>query len=60
MILTTTPSVEGRAVTAHLGICTGEVIVGANIFRDLRASWAPMRWWASTSTMRCWARAARC
>ena len=37
MILTTTPSIEGRPITAHLGIATGEVIVGANIFRDLFA-----------------------
>lgn len=38
MILSTTPSLEGRTITAHLGIATGEVIVGANIFRDLFAS----------------------
>lgn len=38
MILSTTPSIEGRPITAHLGIATGEVIVGANIFRDLFAS----------------------
>ena len=37
LILSTTPSIEGRAITAHLGIATGEVIVGANIFRDLFA-----------------------
>jgi len=38
MILSTTPSIEGRPIVAHLGIATGEVIVGANIFRDLFAS----------------------
>lgn len=38
MILTTTPSVEGRPIRTHLGIVTGEVIVGANIFSDLFAS----------------------
>lgn len=38
MITTTTPSVEGRAIAAYLGVVTGEVIVGANIFRDLFAS----------------------
>ena len=38
MILTTTPTVEGRPATAHLGIATGEVIVGANIFRDMFSS----------------------
>ncbi len=38
MIVSTTPSVEGRAVAGYLGIVTGEVIVGANIFKDLFAS----------------------
>jgi uncharacterized protein YbjQ (UPF0145 family) len=38
MILTTTPAIEGRAITSYLGIVTGEAIVGANIFRDLFAN----------------------
>ena len=38
MFSTTTPIVEGRPVREYLGIVTGEVIVGANIFRDLFAS----------------------
>ena len=38
MILTTTTLVEGRPVVSYLGIVTGEVIVGANIFSDLFAS----------------------
>jgi uncharacterized protein YbjQ (UPF0145 family) len=38
MILTTTPTVEGRPVRTYLGIVTGEVIVGANIFSDIFAS----------------------
>lgn len=37
MIMTTTASVEGRPATHYLGIVTGEVIVGANIFKDLFA-----------------------
>ena len=37
MILTTTTSVEGRSVESYLGIVCGEVIIGANIFRDLFA-----------------------
>jgi len=37
MIVTTTPSIEGRAITGYLGIVTGEAILGANIFRDLFA-----------------------
>ena len=37
MIVTTTPSIDGRRVTAYRGIVTGEAILGANIFRDLFA-----------------------
>ena len=38
MLSTTTAVVEGRPVQKYLGIVTGEVIVGANLFRDLFAS----------------------
>jgi uncharacterized protein YbjQ (UPF0145 family) len=38
MIVTTTPSVEGRTITQYHGIVTGEAILGANIFRDLFAA----------------------
>jgi len=37
MIVTTTPSVEGHAIVAYLGIVAGSAVVGANIFRDLFA-----------------------
>ncbi len=37
MILTTTPSVEGRTITKYCGIVNGETILGANIFKDLFA-----------------------
>lgn len=37
MILSTTPSIEGKRVIKHLGIVTGEAIIGANIFKDLFA-----------------------
>ncbi|MFM5952886.1 MAG: heavy metal-binding domain-containing protein [Novosphingobium sp.] len=37
MISTTTALIEGQPVKRYLGIVTGEVIVGANIFRDLFA-----------------------
>jgi uncharacterized protein YbjQ (UPF0145 family) len=37
MILSTTPSIEGRRITQYHGIVTGETIVGANIFRDIMA-----------------------
>jgi len=38
MIVSTTALIEGRPVKDYLGVVTGEVIVGANIFRDLFAS----------------------
>ena len=38
MIVTTTALVEGRPVKDYLGIVTGEVIVGANLFRDVFAA----------------------
>lgn len=38
MLITTTPSVEGRPVQEYLGIVAGETIFGTNIFRDLFAS----------------------
>jgi len=38
MILTTTPSIEGRSITTYHGIVTGEAIMGANVFKDLFAS----------------------
>ncbi|AFV10850.1 hypothetical protein Tph_c06130 [Thermacetogenium phaeum DSM 12270] len=38
MIMTTTPSIEGKPVQEYLGIVTGEAIMGANIVRDFFAS----------------------
>lgn len=37
MILTSTDSVEGRKITAYLGIVAGEAVMGTNIFRDFFA-----------------------
>jgi uncharacterized protein YbjQ (UPF0145 family) len=37
MIVTTTPSIEGRRITAYKGVVVGEAIIGANIFRDFFA-----------------------
>lgn len=37
MLITTTTIVEGRPVRDYLGVVTGEVIVGANLFKDLFA-----------------------
>jgi len=37
MIISTTASLDGRPVQQYLGVVTGEVIVGANLFKDLFA-----------------------
>ena len=37
MIITTTPTVEGKRIREYRGIVTGAAILGANIFRDLFA-----------------------
>jgi len=37
MILSTTPSIEGRPIRSYNGIVTGEAIVGAHLFKDLFA-----------------------
>ena len=37
MILTTTPSVEGRTITGYHGIVFGEVIAGVNVLKDFAA-----------------------
>jgi uncharacterized protein YbjQ (UPF0145 family) len=37
MIITTTPSIEGKSIRDYRGVVTGEAILGANIFRDLFA-----------------------
>jgi uncharacterized protein YbjQ (UPF0145 family) len=38
MLLTTSNNVEGRKVKHYIGIVTGEVILGANLFKDFFAS----------------------
>jgi uncharacterized protein YbjQ (UPF0145 family) len=37
MLFTTTTLVEGRPVRDYLGVVAGEVILGANVFKDLFA-----------------------
>jgi uncharacterized protein YbjQ (UPF0145 family) len=38
MILSTTPTLEGRPIKTYLGLVAGETIVGANVVRDFFAS----------------------
>ena len=38
LLVTTTPTVEGRRIVAYHGLVTGEAILGANVFRDFFAS----------------------
>lgn len=37
MILTTTPTIDGKRIRQYHGVVTGEAILGANIVRDLFA-----------------------
>lgn len=37
MLISTTTAIEGRPVSAYLGVVAGETILGANIFRDIGA-----------------------
>jgi len=37
MVVTTTPSVEGKRITRYCGVVAGEAILGANLFKDLFA-----------------------
>lgn len=38
MIVTTTPSIEGKTIKSYHGVVVGEAILGANVFRDIFAS----------------------
>ena len=38
MLISTTPSVEGKKIVKYLGLVSGEAIMGANVFKDLFAS----------------------
>ena len=38
MIITTTPSIEGKPIRDYRGIVVGEAIMGANVVRDVFAS----------------------
>lgn len=37
MLLSTTPTLEGKTITAYHGLVSGAAILGANIFKDLFA-----------------------
>ena len=37
MLLTTTPTVEGRRIVTYYGVVPGETIIGANVMRDFMA-----------------------
>lgn len=39
MLLTTTNALEGKQITRYIGIVSGETIIGANVLRDIMASW---------------------
>ena len=37
MLITTTPTIEGKRITRYCGVIAGEAILGANLFKDLFA-----------------------
>ena len=37
MIVTTTDGIDGRRITAHLGVVSGQAVLGTNVFRDFFA-----------------------
>ena len=37
MLITTTPTIEGKTITQYHGIVSGDAVLGANIFRDFFA-----------------------
>ncbi|PJA32415.1 MAG: hypothetical protein CO187_04105 [Zetaproteobacteria bacterium CG_4_9_14_3_um_filter_53_7] len=37
MLLSTTPTIEGKPISDYKGVVVGEAILGANIFRDMFA-----------------------
>ncbi|MEL6551152.1 MAG: heavy metal-binding domain-containing protein [Pseudomonadota bacterium] len=37
MIVTTTPSIDGKKIRSYRGVVVGEAILGANVFRDIFA-----------------------
>ena len=38
MIITTTSTLQNKNITKYLGIVSGEVIIGANFIKDIKAS----------------------
>jgi uncharacterized protein YbjQ (UPF0145 family) len=38
MLVSTTPTLEGRSIDRYLGLVSGEAILGANLFKDFFAS----------------------
>lgn len=49
MIITTTPSVEGRRIVEYKGIVFGEVVSGINFVKDIAASFSNFFGGRSTS-----------
>ena len=38
MLISTTPTIEGYPIKQYLGIVSGETIIGANAFKDIKAA----------------------
>ncbi|MGA0559846.1 heavy metal-binding domain-containing protein [Larkinella sp. VNQ87] len=38
MLVTTTPSIEGKRIVSYLGLANGEAIIGSNLIKDFFAT----------------------
>ncbi|MCC2615999.1 heavy metal-binding domain-containing protein [Aestuariibacter halophilus] len=38
MLVTTTPTLDGKKIEKYLGVVVGEAVMGANVFKDIFAS----------------------
>ena len=43
MILTTTPTVEGRTISEYMRVIGGETVIGINLYRSMSAGYNPPR-----------------
>jgi len=48
MLLTTTSILEGKTITTYHGLISSEVIVGANVIKDIFASFTDFFWGRSS------------
>lgn len=58
MITTTTPDIQGRVIEQYLGVVSSEVIIGANVIKDIFAGLRDFSAAAALPTNGCWTKPA--